>query len=166
VKRLHSDTLIAIVLLLICGVMFWDTFGFRTPPFATVSPRAWPRFVLVLLIGLCALYLVQSLRAPRLRAPRAPGAEGGVRGWLSANRNVLWCYGLFLAFLLTLPYLGMLVDGILFVYAAEVAIGKRDLRSHIMHLVIALVSVGLMWALFNFALDVMLPTGSLFGGAI
>ena len=160
-KRLHSDTLIAIALLLIGGVMFWDTFGFRTPPFATVSPRAWPRFLLVLLFGLCAVYLVQSLRA----AP-APGAGGGVRAWLSANRNALWCYALFLAFLLTLPYLGILVGGTAFVYAVQAAIGKRDLRSHVKHMVIAVLSVGLMWALFNFALDVMLPTGSLFGDVI
>ena len=160
-KRLHSDTLIAIALLLVCGVLSWDTFGFRTPPFATVSPRAWPRFLLVLLFGLCAVYLAQSLRV----AP-ASGARGGVRAWLSANRNALWCYALFLAFLLTLPYLGMLVGGAAFVYAVQVAIGKRDLRSHVKHLVIALVSVGLMWALFNFALDVILPAGSLFGDVI
>jgi len=161
VKRFHSDTLIAIFLLLVGGILFWDTFGFRIPPFATVSPRAWPRFVLVLLLCLCALYLVESLRAPR-----APGARGDLRTWLGANRNALWCYALFLAFLLILPYLGMLIDGIVFVYAVQTAIGKRDLRSHVKHMVIALVSVGLMWALFDFALDVILPTGSLFGNFI
>ena len=160
-KRFHSDTAIAIALLLLGAVMFWDSFGFRTPPFETVSPRAWPRFVLVLLLGLCVLYLVQSLRAPQV-----PDGERGLRTWLSANRNALWCYGLFLAFLLVLPYLGMLVAGIVFVYGVQAAIGKRDLRSHVRHLLIALISVGLMWALFDFALDVILPTGSLFAGVI
>lgn len=160
-KRFHSDTLIAIALLLIGAVMFWNTFGFRTPPFVTVSPRAWPRFVLVLLFGLSALYLWQSLRAPREAA-----AARGVRAWASANRNALWCYALFLAFLLTLPYLGMLVGGTVFTYAVQTAIGARDLRSQAKHALIAVVAVGLMWALFNFALDVLLPTGSLFGGVI
>lgn len=160
-KRFHSDTLIAIALLLVGAVMFRDTFGFRTPPFATVSPRAWPRFVLVLLFALSALYLWQSLRAPR-----EPGAARGVRAWASANRNALWCYALFLAFLLALPYLGMLVGGIAFTYTVQTAIGGRDLRSQVKHALVAVISVGLMWALFNFALDVLLPTGSLFGGVI
>lgn len=161
-KRFHSNTLIAIALLLIGAVMFWNTFGFRAPPFETVSPRAWPRFVLALLFALSALYLWQSLRAPR-----EPGAAArGARAWARANRNALWCYALFLAFLLTLPYLGMLVGGTVFTYAVQTAIGARDLRAQAKHALIAAVSVGLMWALFNFGLDVLLPTGSLFGGVI
>ena len=39
------------------------------------------------------------------------------KGWLGRYRNALACYGLFLVFLLTLPWLGMLIGGTLFVFA-------------------------------------------------
>lgn len=50
--------------------------------------------------------------------------------------------------------------------AAHLPPAQAGMRSHVKHMVIALVSVGLMWALFDFALDVILPTGSLFGNFI
>lgn len=157
-RRLNSDTLIAVFLLLACGVLFHDTFFFRETPLAIVSSDVWPRVVLVLLFVFSAVFLFQSIRAgadPEQTKGRGPLA------WLVANRNVLWCYGLFALFLLTLPYLGMLIGGGLFVFATLTAMGRNQLRSHAVNAVIAVLSMGIMWAVFTFGLHVMLPEGEI-----
>lgn len=43
------DTLIAILLLLLCGLLFWASFDIRSPDYGTLAPAAWPRAVLLVL---------------------------------------------------------------------------------------------------------------------
>ncbi len=158
-RRINSDTLIALILLLACGALFHATFSFRETPLAIVTSELWPRVVIALLFVFSGIYLFQSVRAG---ATVEGGDRSGLKGWLLANRNVLWCFGLFAVFLLTLPYLGMLVGGALFVFAVLTAMGSRDLRSHLVNAAITVVSIGAMWAVFTFGLNVMLPEGEIF----
>jgi len=156
VRRLNRDTVVATALLVAGGVLFWDTFQWRRTPYATMASSAWPRFVLIILFALCAIYLIRSL----VRGG-TPGSGGSLRGWLAYYRNPLLCYGLFFLFLVTLPYLGMLVGGILFVWAVQAVVGERTLRAHLRHVTIAVASIGFMWLVFTFALEVILPAGRL-----
>lgn len=155
-RRLSLDVIVAAVLLIAGGVLFWDTLQWRRTPFATMASSVWPRFVLVVFFALCAVYLVRSLRR---------GADGetrrSFREWFAYYRNPLWCYGLFLLFLLTLPYLGMLVGGIAFVWLMQAAVGERTPRAQLRHAAIAIGSVGAMWLVFTYAIGVILPAGSL-----
>ena len=155
-RRLSLDSIVASVLLVAGGILYWDTFQWRRTPFATMASSVWPRFVLVVFFALCAIYLIRSLR-------RGPG--GGVKrsfsDWLAYYRNPLWCYGLFLFFLVSLPYLGMLVGGILFVWAVQTAVGECTLRAQWRHAAIAIGAVGFMWLVFTYAIGVILPAGSL-----
>ncbi len=155
-RRLSLDSIVATTLLLAGGVLFWDTFQWRRTPYSTMASSVWPRFVLVVFFALCAIYLVRSLR-------RGAGDEvrQSFREWITYYRNPLWCYGLFLAFLVTLPYLGMLVGGILFVWLMQAAVGERSLRASLRHATIAVVAVGFMWLIFTYAIGVILPVGSL-----
>ena len=81
---------------------------------------------------------------------------------LRKYRNPLWCYGLFLAFLLTLDYLGMLIGGVLFVFCLLTAVGGASKRNLIVHALIAVIMIGAMWALFTYALGVIFPQGEIF----
>ena len=160
--RVNRDTLAAIVLLVVCGVFIAATFDIREPDYGQLSPAAWPRVILAALTLLSFVYLVQSLRG----APpgEAPGDESAAqpptrRGW----RNVFWCFGLFLAYLLTLPWLGMLVGGTLFVFALLTVLGGLSPRLLLLHAAIAVFSVGGIWLLFTRALGVFLPAGELTG---
>ena len=155
-RRLNLDTIVAAVLLIGGGVLFWDTFQWRRTPFATLASSVWPRFVLVVFFALCAIYLIRSLR-------QGPGEETkrSFADWLTYYRNPLWCYGLFLFFLVTLPYLGMLVGGSLFVWAVQTAVGGHSPRAQLRHAVIAIGAVGFMWLIFTYAIGVILPAGSL-----
>ncbi len=155
----NRDTVIAILLLLLCGLFIWASFDIRQPDYGILGPAAWPRAVLAVLTFFCLIYLFQSLRA-------GPGAKGdseaaGLRGWFSRYRNPLWCYGIYLAFLVTLPYLGALIGGIALVFALLTVLGGFKPRQLLLHAVVASLSMGAMWALFTFGLRVILPQGEI-----
>jgi len=160
--RISADTVIATLLLIASVILFQETFAFRTTPLAIIPSSIWPRIVLVLLFIFSLAYLVQSLRNTRDNAEASRDNERlGLTGWVSANRNVVWCFGLFAAFLVTLPWLGMLLGGALFVFSVLTAMGENSWRSHVVNALTAVCAMGFMWALFTFGLGVMLPQGQL-----
>lgn len=153
-QRISSDILIATLLLVLCGAFFVESFAIRDSAMQIVSAALWPRAAIVALAVLSMMYLVQSLRAGA-----APRQRIGLRAWLGDNRNVLAVFALYGLFLVSLRSLGMLLGGALFVFLTLTAMGRRDARSHALHLAIAVVSIGAMWALFTFGLGVILPEG-------
>lgn len=158
-SRLNRDVYIAIVLLLLCGAFFAASFEIRDIDYGILMPAAWPRTILVVLTILSLIYLVQSLRRG---APAEAAEPFSVKSMLDRYRNPLWCYFLFLLFLLTLDYLGMLIGGVLFVFCLLTAIGGASKRNLISHALIAMIMVGAMWALFTYALGVIFPQGEIF----
>lgn len=164
-KRLNRDAWLAVVLLLFCGFMFWASFDIREPDYGVLAPSVWPRVILAALSVLCLVYLVQSLRA----GPVTPDEGGEERpksltGYLSYWRNPIICFALFAAYLALLPVLGMLIDGILFVFVLLSALGGWSPRQLALHAAVAVIAVGGMWSLFTFGLNVLLPTGNLIPG--
>jgi hypothetical protein len=161
---LNRDTILASLLLVGCGVLMSATFEIREPDYGQLSPATWPRVIVAILALLSLIYLVQSVRhGPDTGAPiggveRSPGIAGFFGYW----RNVFICFTLFFAYLYTLPWLGMLVGGMLFVFFLLNALGGWSPRLLITHALIALVSVGGMWTLFTYGLGVLLPGGELF----
>lgn len=155
-SRLNRDTIVAVFLLLFCGVFFAASFQIEQTSYGTIGAEVWPRLILALLVVLSTIYLFQSVRL----APESAGTRER-QGFLARYRNAIWCYGLFLVFLLTLDIFGMLLGGILFVFAALTVLGERTSRMIAIHAVVAVVSVGAMWAIFTYALRVFLPEGIL-----
>ena len=168
-RRPNSDTVIALLLLVVCGELLRQTFFFRVPPFATMGSEVWPRLVVGALAVLSVIYLIQSLApaAAKAEVPAEPPSEttalaAGAKRF--SHRNAVICFILFTLFVATLPWLGMLLGGIAFVFLMQEFMGPRDMRSRVTHLVVAVVSVGGMWAIFSFALRVILPQGVLLPG--
>lgn len=157
-KRLNRDSVIAVLLLLFCGLLFRQTFFVRKVPFSIMGSEVWPRFILIVLFFLLALYLFKSLITPST----SDLSERPLKVWIEMYRNPLWCFGMFFLFLISLPYLGMLISGILFVFITQTIIGSRDKRSLMLHGLVAIGAVGSMWAIFRFGLGVVMPAGSLF----
>ncbi len=155
-SRLNADVVIALLLLILTAVFFADTFAYHRLHMTIIGAKLWPRIVLAALFILSLMYLVQSLRAPK-----TADVPFDLKDWLRANRNVISSFALYALFLITLPYLGMLLGGTLFVFATLTVLGHRDLRSHLVHLAIAVVSMGSMWAIFTFGLGVILPEGEI-----
>lgn len=157
-KRLNRDTVTAVVLLLFCGLLFRQTFFVRKVPFSIMGSEVWPRFILIVLFLLLVIYLFRSLAKP----PQDSLSSRPLKVWIEMYRNPLWCFGMFFLFLISLPYLGMLLSGILFVFITQTIIGSRDKRSIILHALVSVVAVGGMWAVFRFGLGVVMPAASLF----
>ena len=163
-KRLNQDTVSAVVLLLFCGLFFWASTQIRDMGFETLGSEVWPQIILTVLTLLSLLYLARSLRGPLgdvAATSSVAGRTRGVRAWVNRYSNVFGCFALFGLFLVTLPYLGMLIGGVLFVFSALTLLGPWNLRSVLTHATIALLAVGGMWALFTFGLKVILPEGEL-----
>jgi protein-S-isoprenylcysteine O-methyltransferase Ste14 len=168
VGRLNRDVVIAVVLLAACGILFWSTFSIRAPDYGQLSPSTWPRVILAALGLLGVIYLIQSLRhgpAPgeerdqvRDEAPREPG----FLGWIAYWRNPIWCFGLFFAYLATLPLLGSLIGGVAFVFTLMSVLGGWAPKNLALHAALALGTVGGMWSLFTYGLGVLLPAGEIF----
>jgi putative tricarboxylic transport membrane protein len=159
VSRFNRDVFIAIALLLLCGAFLTASFYVREVDYGILTPAAWPQIILVALTILSMIYLVQSLRQG---APPGGATPVSIKGVLEKYRNPLWCYALFLLFLLTLDYLGMLIGGVLFVFCLLTAIGGASKRNLITHALIAVIMIGAMWALFTYALGVIFPQGEIF----
>jgi len=152
---LNRDSIAAILLLAACGGLAVASFDIREPDYGQLSPAAWPRLIVGILAFLSLIYLVQSLRqGPDEADPEAPRGLGAL---FAHWRNVIWCFVLFGAYLLAIPYVGMLVGGIVFVFALLTALG--GLRAILLHAVIAIVTVGGMWLIFSYGLQVLLPRG-------
>lgn len=152
---LNRDTICAIVLLLLCGGLAWASLDIREPNYGQLSPATWPRIVIGAMAVLCLIYLVQSLR----QGPDAPNPEApeSVRAFLAYWRNVIWCFALFAVYLVAIPWLGLLLAGMLFVLAVLTALG--GFRLVLVHIALAVIVVGGMWSFFTFGLGVILPKG-------
>lgn len=156
--RLNRDAISAIVILLVGSVFVWATFRIPDMNYESLGSEVWPQFILVLLFLLTSAFLFKSLK----QGPDEVVEGGGIIGWAQRYRNALWCYGLFFLFLFTLDYLGLLIGGVLFVFATLTALGDHSLRNHVTHAIIAVVSITFMWSIFTFGLKVILPQGEVF----
>ena len=153
-KTINRDALVAVLLFLFCGVALWETFNIPAFESAAMDANLWPRVVIVALTVLCAFYLVQSLRKPERVELQS------LRTLARTYRNALWCFGLFALFLITLNWLGILLGGFLFVWICLSVLGKQTPRDYLMHAFIALLTVGMTWFVFSYALEVFLPQGT------
>ncbi|MEH6632869.1 MAG: tripartite tricarboxylate transporter TctB family protein [Halopseudomonas aestusnigri] len=158
-NRAKQDVLVAALLLLFCGVMIWASYDIRDLGYPGLKPETWPRFLLILLSGLSALYFIRSLKETAI-STEVSSSEIKSNGW-KKYQNATWCFVLFFLFLASLDYIGMLLGGILFVFALLTALGERTIRNTVLHAVVAIISVGVMWLIFSYALRVNLPEGNL-----
>jgi len=161
--RVNRDTVIAIVLLVAWGVLLAASFEIREPDYGVLSPATWPRVIIAVLTVLTLIYLVQSIREGVPEAPTGEDSPGSIAGFVAYWRNIIWVFALFLVYLLSMPYLGMLIGGLAFVFLLLNALGGWQPKQLVLHAIIALVTVGGMWALFTFGLRVMLPPGEILG---
>ena len=161
-SSLNRDTFVAIVLLLACGGLFMASLEIREPDYGQLSPATWPRMIISIVAFLSTIYLVQSIR-------RGPDEQADAEKWqgfaafFAQWRNVLWVFALFLGYLLILPWVGMLLGGAAFVFLLLTVLGPFSGRDALIHVLIALITVGGMWLLFTHGLGVILPRGELTG---
>ena len=156
--RSKRDIIAAGFLLVLTCVFYAATFTIKQTSFGTVGSEVWPRAILIGQGVLCILYLTNALRGHH-QSDVARG--GGLAGWFSTYRNALICFGMYGVFLVTLPYLGMLIGSIGFVFLLLNFLGGWGARRMASHGAIAVIAMGGMWAVFTFGLRVILPEGEI-----
>jgi hypothetical protein len=156
--RINRDVIVAIVLLIICGLFISATFDIKAPTFGQMSSALWPRIILAPLTVLSLLLLMKSLFQERTEEEK----KGGFGGWLAYYKNPIMVFGFFAVFVMTLPFFGMLIGGLLFVFVTLSYFGGWTPTKLASHGIISLVMVGAMWSIFTFALGVILPQGEIF----
>lgn len=163
INRINRDVIVAVILLVICGVFFQQSFGIVTAEFNAIAagqmkPDLWPQIIITALTILSAIYFVQSVVAQ----PEAREKRGGFSGWFAYYLNPILCYICFLLFLVSMPYLGMLISGFLFVFILMSILGGFDRKTLISNALISAFTVGGMWLIFTYALGVLLPRNELY----
>ncbi len=158
--RVSRDVVVALVLIATTLAFFWTTFDVRRAPFAAVGAEVWPRVILVPMFILSVALLVKALREGD---PADKQTFDSFRAWFEYYKNPIVCFALFFAFLLTLRPLGILISGALFTFAMQSFLGHRNPQYFLMYAVVAIVTVGGMWAVFTYGLGVQLPRGRFTG---
>jgi putative tricarboxylic transport membrane protein len=171
--KFNRDSVVAIILLLLCGILFYSSFDIRQPDYGVLMPSTWPRIIIAVLALLSSIYLIQSLRARpdekidddlniRVDAFSITENKPGIMGFFDYWRNPIICFSMFFLFLITLPIFGMLIGGLIFVFTLMSLLGGWKPRKLMTHAAISILTVGAMWSLFTFVLGVMLPVGIIF----
>lgn len=154
---INRDVIVGILLLILCAAFFSASFDIQKPLFGQMSSALWPRMILA---PLAILSLVFTVKSAMLSGP-VREKRGGMTGWLGYYKNPIVIFVLFALFLLTMPVLGMLIGGVLFVFLTLCFLGGWSPRDLAVHGLIAAGTVGFMWSVFSFALGVILPQGEI-----
>lgn len=155
--KFNQDTITALCLLLLCGVLTVNTFQMPPPMFGQMPATLWPRMILVPLAFLSILLLVNAQREHVDAAP----AHKSLSDWFVYYKNPIVCFGLFFLFLITMPVLGMLLGGLAYVFLTLTFLGGWTRDKLILHSAISFVCVVGMWLIFTQLLGVFLPQGTL-----
>jgi hypothetical protein len=155
--RLNSDTSVALVLLLICGGIFINTLQMPPAMFNQMPATLWPRLIIVPLALLSFLLLIKAQRTDQ----KGPKKFQSLTEWFQFYKNPIVCFALFFAFLITMPILGMLIGGLLYVFTTLNFLGGWSPKLMAKHGLLSIFFVVGMWAIFTQLLGVFLPEGIL-----
>ena len=155
----NRDSVVALCLIMASGGLMVASFDIREPDYGVLSPAAWPRLIIIIMGVLSVLYFVQSLRMPKTDTSNTQ--KKNLFEFMNYWRNVFAVFIIFAAYLLALPFLGMLIGNIAFSFVLLSVLG--GCRPFIVHGLVAIGTSGGMWLLFTYALEVFLPRGSLTG---
>ena len=157
--NIKKDTIVAIFLLLFCGIMINSSFDIEDPGYQGMKASFWPTIVLCLLSIMCLVMLIKSV---------VTEAENNINSNDTNLTNVFFkfknasiCFLMFVLFLAFLDYLGMLIGGVLFVFGLLTMLGGFELKKIINHFIISIITIGIMWSIFTFGLKVILPEGEI-----
>jgi len=144
-SRLGQDRIVGIVILLVGGFLFYETFNFRVVAWDPLGLAFWPRIVLGIM-GVLAVYLI--VRNSVDAGPFQP---------LQARAFVLLA-GLSL-YVLLLPRLGYLIATPIMLFCFHVALGGTQPKRLVEAAIFAVVATGIVDWVFESLLFVQFPQG-------
>lgn len=147
----------ALALVILFGILPWAIKGPQVIPNLALSPRFWPRIVLVSVAGLSALLAVRAYRdgikgtaPPRHEADEPPFERSDLRVIVAGALMVLFC-ALLKPLGVVLPTIGLLL--------ALIMLHDRD--EWLKASVISVLTVTVLYLFFRFVAQVPVPLGPL-----
>ena len=156
---INKDTIVAIFLLLFCGIMINSSFDIEDPGYQGMKASFWPTIVLCLLSIMCLVMLIKSMVTEAEN--NLNSNDTNLTNVFFKFKNASICFLMFVLFLAFLDYLGMLIGGVLFVFGLLTMLGGFELKKIINHFIISIITIGIMWSIFTFGLKVILPEGEI-----
>ena len=157
--NIKKDTIVAISLLLFCGIMINSSFDIEDPGYQGMKASFWPTIVLCLLSIMCLVMLIKSVVTEAEN--NLNSNDTNLTNVFFKFKNASICFLMFVIFLAFLDYLGMLIGGVLFVFGLLTMLGGFELKKIINHFIISIITIGIMWSIFTFGLKVILPEGEI-----
>ena len=157
--NIKKDTIVAIFLLLFCGIMINSSFDIEDPGYQGMKASFWPTIVLCLLSIMCLVMLIKSVVTEAEN--NLSSNDTNLTNVFFKFKNASICFLMFVLFLAFLDYLGMLIGGVLFVFGLLTMLGGFELKKIINHIIISIITIGIMWSIFTFGLKVILPEGEI-----
>lgn len=148
------DAITGLVVLAASLLLFWGTLGLERHPMVPVGPGFYPRIVLGITAAFALLLIVADLVSHRKRAAAAAPAR-------TLNyRLVVVTFGIFAAYVVSLPWLGFRLATFAFLLAMQAALDPpRTPRRWTLLAVIAIVATAVIYLVFERYLHVLLPRG-------
>ena len=143
------DRYVGIGLLVVCAVLFANTFTFRTTQWELLSMAFWPRLLLLLLAGFAVYLTVKG------------NLEPGRKSEPLAGRAFLAALGGF-AYVMLLEWVGFLILTPIFIFVFSVIISRRrPLWRVVESTATACLGTMAVYAMFELGLNLVLPAGFL-----
>jgi hypothetical protein len=155
---MKRDSGVALGLLLLCGVLYWQAGGIPTPPFVPIGPAFYPRVILLLLAALAVWLILEDVARGRRRPARpSPPAAPPLN-----YRRVAVCFVVFGGYVAGLSPLGYFLATFLFVLGLGWVMGPRRVGELPKLAGVALGTTLVTYLVFERYLHVFLPRGILF----
>ena len=126
--NIKKDTIVAISLLLFCGIMINSSFDIEDPGYQGMKASFWPTIVLCLLSIMCLVMLIKSVVTEAEN--NLNSNDTNLTNVFLKFKNASICFLMFVLFLAFLDYLGMLIGGVLFVFGLLTMLGGFELKKN------------------------------------
>jgi len=130
------------------------TRGLPQSSLVPIGPAFYPRILLSISAALCALLVIDDLRAGRAHPARAAAV---------GYRLVILTFMIFAAYVGLMPWLGYRVSTFLFVLVLQITLEPRRGVRWWLPLTVAVLTTAATWLVFEHYLSVLLPRGRLTG---
>jgi hypothetical protein len=143
-----------LVVLAACAVLYWLTLDLKGNPLVPIGPAFYPRIVIGIAALFAALLVIEDALAGRTR----PAVAAATR---PNYRLVALEFAVFGIYVVALPYLGFRVATFLYVIAAAAPLARpRGAGGWGKILLLAALTAGLSYFVFERYLTVLLPRGT------
>jgi len=143
-----------LVVLALCAVLYWLTLGLTGNPLVPIGPAFYPRIVIGVAALFAVLLVIEDALSARRRAPAAAAATRPNYALVALE------FAVFGVYVVALPYLGFRVATFLYVIAAAAPLARpRGAMDWGKILLLAAITAGLTYFVFERYLTVLLPRG-------